>query len=186
MLILASRSPRRSELLRAAGLDFTVRAADVDESILEGELPQRYVLRLAKKKALAVPAEDGLEFVLAADTTVALDTEIFGKPRDAADAKAMLEKLSGRCHEVFTGVCLRNSSRILTRSACTRVWFAPLTPTEIDEYVRSGEPMDKAGAYAIQGLASRYIERIDGSYSNVVGLPVDLVYRMIQELRTGA
>ena len=181
MLILASQSPRRSELLRAAGLDFVVRPVDIDESVHPGEAPDRYVVRVAQKKALASSLADG-DIVLAADTTVAVGTEILLKPRDAADARDMLEKLSGRCHEVYTGVCLRTSGCVITESACTRVWFAPLSAAEIDEYVRSNEPMDKAGAYAIQGLASRYIQRIDGSYSNVVGLPVELVCRMLKQL----
>jgi septum formation protein len=178
MLVLASRSPRRSELLRAAGLEFTIRAMEVDESVQEDELPRDYVLRLAEKKALAVAMQSG-EVVLGADTTVAVGSEILGKPRDEEDARRMLEKLSGRRHEVFTGVCLRSEGRIETRTACTGVWFNILTPDEINAYVLSGEPLDKAGAYAIQGLASKFIPRIDGSYSNVVGLPVDLVYRML-------
>ena len=119
--------------------------------------------------------------ILAADTTVAVGNEILGKPRDDEDARRMLEKLSGRRHEVYTGVCLRSERMIHTEVACTGVWFEALSKTEIDDYVRSGEPLDKAGAYAIQGLASKFIPRIDGSYSNVVGLPVDLVYRMLKE-----
>ena len=181
MLILASRSPRRSELLRAAGLEFEIRVAEVDESVEGGESPLAYVERLAEKKALAVAMHPG-EVILGADTTVAIDGEILGKPRDDEDACRMLAKLSGRRHEVHTGVCLRNGGRVRTRSASTGVWFEELTTAEIEEYVRSGEPSDKAGAYAIQGLASRFIPRIDGSYSNVVGLPVDLVYRMLREL----
>ena len=177
-LILASLSPRRAELLRAAGMEFTVRAVEVDESVEEGESPKRYVLRLARVKALAVDLHPG-EMVLAADTTVALDEEILGKPRDDEDARRMLQKLSDRRHEVYTGVCLRTGQSVETDFAVTSVWFNPLTAAEIEAYVRSGEPHDKAGAYAIQGLASRFIPRIDGSYSNVVGLPVDLVYRLL-------
>jgi septum formation protein len=180
MLILASRSPRRSELLRAAGLEFTIRATDVDESVWGEELPGEYVRRLAEKKALAASVRAD-EVILAADTTVALGNEILGKPRDAEDARWMLEKLSGRRHEVYTGVCVRSERTIHTEVACTGVWFEALSEAEIDDYVRSGEPLDKAGAYAIQGLASKFIPRIDGSYSNVVGLPVDLVYRMLKE-----
>jgi septum formation protein len=122
------------------------------------------------------------ELILAADTTVAVENEILGKPLDDEDARLMLEKLSGRPHEVYTGVCLRSDQTRKTQVACTRVWFEVLTRAEIDAYVRSGEPLDKAGAYAIQGLASKFIPRIEGSYSNVVGLPVDLVYRMLREL----
>jgi septum formation protein len=180
MLILASRSPRRTELLRSAGLEFTVRAMEVDESIEGDESPHSYVQRLAEKKALAVAVQPG-ELILAADTTVALGDEILGKPLDDEDARRMLQKLSGRRHEVYTGVCLRSAGIVNTRVACTGVWFDTLSPSEIEAYVRSGEPLDKAGAYAIQGLASKFIPRIDGSYSNVVGLPVDLVYRMLKE-----
>jgi septum formation protein len=184
MLILASRSPRRSELLRAAGLDFAIRAMEVDESVESGELPSAYVLRLAKKKAQAVDIQPG-EVILAADTTVAIGDEILGKPLNDDDAREMLRKLSGRRHEVFTGVCLRNQTTTLAEVACTGVWFDTLAPHEIDAYVQSGEPLDKAGAYAIQGLASKFIPRIDGSYSNVVGLPVDMVYRMLKALTNG-
>jgi len=180
MLVLASRSPRRTELLRAAGFDFVVRAMDVDESVQPEESPRAYVLRLAQKKALAVDLGPS-EVVLAADTTVALGTEILGKPCDQEDARRMLEKLSGRRHDVYTGVCLRSQKKVSIEVASTGVWFETLSPAEIEAYVRSGEPIDKAGAYAIQGLASKFIPRIDGSYSNVVGLPVDLVYRMLRE-----
>jgi septum formation protein len=180
MLILASQSPRRTDLLRAAGFTFTIRAMEVDESVEGDEIPHHYVRRLAEKKARAVALQPS-EVILAADTTVALGNEILGKPRDDQEARQMLEKLSGRRHEVFTGVCLRSETTTRTEVACTGVWFDPLTPAEIDSYVRSGEPLDKAGAYAIQGLASKFIPRIDGSYSNVVGLPVDLVYRMLRD-----
>jgi len=179
MLVLASRSPRRSELLRAAGVEFTVRVLDVDESVEPGESPIAYVKRLAEAKACAVDMHDG-DVVLAADTTVALQNEILGKPLDDEDARRMLRKLSGQMHEVHTGVCIRNSQEMRSAVATTRVWFSSLTSGEIDAYVASGEPSDKAGAYAIQGLASKFIPRIDGSYSNVVGLPVDLVYRMLR------
>ncbi len=181
MLILASRSPRRAELLTAAGIEFTVRAADIDETLHDGEAPDTYVLRVAEEKAAAIScsAEDT---ILAADTTVAIGSEILGKPADARDATRMLNLLSGRRHDVITGVCLRNGNRILRESCSTAVWFAPLSADEIAWYVASGEPMDKAGAYGIQGLASRFIERIEGSWANVVGLPVALVYRMIGEL----
>jgi septum formation protein len=180
MLILASRSPRRSELLRAAGIEFQLRTMDVDESVESGESPVAYVQRLAEKKARAVEIRPG-EVILGADTTVALGDEILGKPEDDDDARRMLARLSGRRHDVHTGVCLRTARGVTTRVATTGVWFDPLTPAEIDAYVRSGEPRDKAGAYAIQGLASRFIPRIEGSYSNVVGLPVDLVYRMLRD-----
>ena len=173
--MLASQSPRRSEILRQAGIPFTVRVAAVDETPLEGEKPEEYVVRLAELKALAVPAAPD-ETVLAADTTVVIDGEMLGKPADAAGARRMLERLSGRQHEVITGVCLKRGVEVVRDCAATKVWFAPMSAREIEEYVASGEPMDKAGAYAIQGLASKFIEKIDGCYFNVVGLPVALVF----------
>lgn len=178
MLILASRSPRRAELLTAAGIDFTVRVADIDETPRAGEAPEDYALRLAREKASAVDASEK-ETVLAADTIVVLDGEIMGKPRDASDARRMLTALSGRRHDVITAVCLRSGEEAHAEAVVTGVWFAPLTDAEIDWYVASGEPMDKAGAYGIQGLASRFVERIEGSYSNVVGLPVAVVYQLL-------
>lgn len=181
-LVLASRSPRRAELLRAAGIDFTLRVADIDETPLPAEPARDYVLRLAQEKALAVAADPG-EIVLAADTTVVLGAEILSKPTTAADAARMLRALSGQKHEVITGICLKHADRLIRDLASTAVWFAPLSGVEIADYVASGEPMDKAGAYGIQGLASRFIDRIDGSYSNVVGLPVALVYRRLRDLR---
>ncbi len=183
MIVLASKSPRRAELLAAAGFEFSVRAADIDETPLPAEQPRDHVLRLALEKAAAVSA-DGLETVLAADTIVVLNGEILGKPRDRADAVRMLTALSGRRHEVVTGVCLRRGGQTIVEASSTTVWFMKMTPGEIEWYVDSGEPMDKAGAYGIQGLASRFVTRIEGSYSNVVGLPVDLVQRMLRELGT--
>ena len=180
ILILASASPRRAELLRAAGVSFTVRAADIDEACRPGEPAADYVLRLAGEKAEAVARGD--ELVLGADTTVVIDGEIVGKPTDAADAARMLRALGGRWHEVLTAVHLRRGSQIRAEVAITRVKFAPLSDEEIKWYIASGEPFDKAGAYAIQGYASLFIERIEGSYSNVVGLPVQLVYQLAREL----
>jgi len=179
MLVLASQSPRRAEILRQAGIPFTVRAADVDESVLAGENPADYVRRLAKAKAYAVEC-NGDETVLGADTTVVIDGEILAKPADVSDARRMLERLSGRRHEVLTGVCLRRGAAASCECVATGVVFAPLSPSEIAAYVASGEPMDKAGAYAIQGLASKFVERIEGDYFNVMGLPVALVYRMLR------
>jgi septum formation protein len=176
MLVLASQSPRRSEILRQAGIPFTVRVAAVDETPLAGEKPEEYVVRLAELKALAVPAGPD-ETVLGADTTVVIDGEMLGKPANAADARRMLERLSGRQHQVITGICLKRGGEVVREYAVTKVWFAPMSAREIEEYVLSGEPMDKAGAYAIQGLASKFVERIDGCYFNVMGLPVALVYR---------
>jgi septum formation protein len=177
-LVLASRSPRRSELLKAAGFEFTVRVADIDETPRNGEAPRDYVLRVAEEKARSVAAGDD-EVVLAADTTVVLGNEIMGKPIDAADAARMLRALAGRRHEVITAICIGRGARVTCEIASTAVWFAPLSEAEIADYVASGEPMDKAGAYGIQGLASKFIDRIDGSYTNVVGLPVALTYRLI-------
>jgi septum formation protein len=181
-LVLASRSPRRAELLTAAGIPFVVRVADIDETPRPGEAPRDYVLRLAEEKARAIRLEDG-EIVLAADTTVVLDTEILGKPADAADAVRMLSGLAGRRHDVLTGICLmRRDGWLALDVASTGVWFSAMSGQEIANYVASGESLDKAGAYAIQGLASRWVERIDGSYTNVVGLPVALVHRMLRDL----
>jgi septum formation protein len=179
MLVLASRSPRRGEILRQAGIPFTVRAADVDESVLTGEPPEEYVQRLACAKARAIASAPG-EIVLGADTTVVVDGEILGKPADAADARRMLALLSGRSHRVLTGICLRRGAEAIRDCAATTVVFAALTQSEIDEYVASGEPLDKAGAYGIQGLASKFVERIEGDYFNVMGLPVALVYRRLR------
>jgi septum formation protein len=180
MLILASASPRRAELLRAAGINFIVRAADVDETIQPRESPDEYVLRLSREKALAVARDD--ELTLGADTTVVINREIAGKPVDAEDARRMLGALSGQWHEVLTGVTLARADRVLSDIATTRVKFAELSEAEINWYVATGEPVDKAGAYAIQGRAALFVERIEGSYSNVVGLPVQMVYRLAREM----
>lgn len=177
-LILASASPRRSELLRAAGYDFVVRVADVDEAVRTGESPDSYVRRVAIDKARAAgPRPD--EFVLAADTTVVVDGVILGKPIDSVDAVRMLTLLAGRAHEVLTGVCLLRPADVDVRVAATRVEFLPMSAGEIAWYVASGEPMDKAGAYGIQGRAARFVSRVEGSYSNVVGLPVAVVHEML-------
>jgi septum formation protein len=180
-LVLASRSPRRAELLQAAGIAFTVRVGEIDETPGKGEAPRDYVLRVADEKARAVPATES-EIVLAADTTVVLASMIMGKPADAAEAAQMLRALSGRKHEVLTGICLRHGNYVKHDCAATSVWFVELSEAEIESYVASGEPMDKAGAYGIQGLASKFIERIEGSYTNVVGLPIAMVYRHLREL----
>ena len=179
MVVLASLSPRRSEILRQAGIPFVVRAAPVDETPLDGERPEDYVERLAESKALAVEASPE-ETVVGADTTVVVGGEMLGKPADAADARRMLGMLSGRRHEVMTGICLRQGRTAIRDRAVTAVWFAAMSEQEIAEYAASGEPMDKAGGYAIQGLASKFIERIEGCYFNVVGLPVALVYRYLR------
>ena len=179
-IVLASASPRRAELLRSAGIDFDVQPANVDETILDGEVPIDYVSRLAEAKARLVYELDVRRTVLAADTAVVVDAHILGKPVDETDASRMLRMLSGRSHEVLTAVSIFRPGQIVdTRVDATTVAFAQLSETDINWYVSSGEPMDKAGAYAVQGLASRFVTRIEGSYSNVVGLPVALVYQML-------
>ena len=177
MIVLASGSPRRAEILANAGIAFErIVPRDVDETPAPGEEPRDYVMRLARQKAAAV--EDP-RIVLGADTTVAIDGEILGKPADSADAARMLRLLSGRVHEVLTGICLRGGGEVVD-VASTRVWFAELSAAEIAAYASSGEPLDKAGAYGIQGLASKFVERIEGCYFNVMGLPVALVYRYLR------
>ena len=179
-IVLASASPRRAELLRSAGIDFDVQPADVDETIATGESPNEYVSRLAEAKARLVYERDVQRTVLAADTAVVVDARILGKPQDETDASRMLRMLSGRTHEVLTAVSVFHPGQIVdTRIDATTVEFARLSDTDINWYVSSGEPMDKAGAYAVQGLASRFVTRIEGSYSNVVGLPIALVYQML-------
>ena len=176
-LLLASASPRRADLLRAAGIPFEVVIANVDESLRAGESAEQHVTRLAVAKAAAVASRASGRPVLAADTVVVCGDEILGKPANRNDAIRMLRMLSGRTHVVMTGVCLataENSSRV----ASTTVEFCRLSEAEIAGYVASGEPSDKAGAYAIQGLASRFITSISGSYSNVVGLPIAVVYEL--------
>ena len=180
--MLASASPRRAELLRAAGIAFDVQPADIDETVHDGESPEAYVRRMAEEKARAVQQLRPGCIVLAADTTVVVGSLILGKPADAADARRMLGLLSGRTHEVITGVTVAAGGRLETRVGRTSVEFAAMQPDEIEWYVESGEPMDKAGAYAIQGGASRFITRIDGSYSNVVGLPVAIVWQLLKQL----
>ena len=174
-VILASRSPRRAELLTAAGISFEVLSADIDETPQPDETPAAYVERLAIDKARAVFALRPEARVLGADTTVTIDGQILGKPEDEADARRMLRLLSGRPHEVHTGVALVSGAGVRAAVDTTRVWFSAMTDEDISWYVSTGEPVDRAGAYAIQGLASRFIPRIEGSYSNVVGLPVALV-----------
>jgi len=160
-LILASASPRRAELLRAAGYEFEIVVADVDERVRDGEPPAEYVRRLAAEKSSAVMAADAI--ILGADTTVVVDGEILGKPRDDDEAAAMLRRLAGRHHEVLTGVSIRQGAHEVGRVESTAVWFSVLTKEDIAWYVASGEGRDKAGAYAIQGLPSRFIPRIEGS-----------------------
>lgn len=182
VLVLASQSPRRRELLTAAGIPFIVRVKPVEEVRASDETPDTYVRRLARAKAEA-SWEGRDEIVLGADTVVVLDREVLEKPRDAEDARRMLRLLSGREHTVITGICLRHAGGAEIDSVATAVCFLPLSAEEIDAYVASGEPLDKAGGYGIQGLASKFVERIDGCFFNVVGLPVSRVYRYLQVLR---
>ena len=185
MLVLASASPRRQELLRNAGISFIVQPADVDETPIPGESARDCAERLAREKALKIWRSRPHDVVLGADTVVVIDGEILGKPADAEDAARMLRKLSGREHQVITGVCVAGiragADEAVTGSETTLVTVTAISEEEIREYVATGEPMDKAGAYAIQGIAARWIPRIEGDYSNVVGLPVALVYRMLRK-----
>jgi septum formation protein len=181
MLILASASPRRHELLLAAGIGHVVRPASILEIRLPGEPPAEFVCRIAREKAASVEWGPD-DTVLGADTVVCLENEVFGKPTSDEDAVRMLRALSGRDHWVHTGICILTRNRQLTDLATTKVSFIKLTEHEIQEYTRSEEPRDKAGAYAIQGLASKFISSIQGCYQNVVGLPVSLVYRHLRPL----
>ncbi len=180
MLVLASASPRRQELLRNAGISFEVQPADIPEDALPGEAVKECAERLAREKALAVARQRPQDCVLGADTVVVVDGEILGKPSDAADAARMLRRLSGRVHQVITGVCLVAGGQCSVASETTSVTVSEISEKEIADYIASDEPMDKAGAYAIQGVASCWIPRIEGDYSNVVGLPVALVWRMLR------
>ena len=179
MLVLASNSPRRQEILTAAGIPYIVRAPRIVEDRLPGEHAADYVRRLAAEKAAVIPPNPR-QIVLAADTTVVIEEHILEKPRDPADAARMLRLLAGREHEVMTGICLQTGDRKVVDIANTRVRFAPLSEAEISAYVATGEPMDKAGGYAIQGLASKFIDRVEGCYFNVMGLPISLVYRHLK------
>jgi septum formation protein len=181
-LVLASASPRRAELLRAAGIPFEVFPVEIDERFHPGEKPEHAVARLAQMKAAVAAASQPGAAVLGADTTVVVRGETLGKPADAQDAARMLRLLSGRTHEVLTGIALHYQGRSLVHVEPTRVRMAHLGEAEIEWYLATQEPYDKAGAYAVQGLASRFIEGIDGSYSNVVGLPVASVYELLKEL----
>lgn len=208
MLVLASASPRRQELLRNAGISFTVQPAEVDETPLEGEPAQDCAERLAREKALTVWSTRPHDVVLGADTIVVVDGDLLNKPADADDAARMLRRLSGRQHQVITGICIVRAASsgklpvvsgsggwrgtetsqksgispdVATAHETTLVTMSEISDAEIRDYVASGEPMDKAGAYAIQGVASRWIPRIEGDYGNVVGLPVALVYKLLRD-----
>ncbi len=182
-LVLASGSPRRSEILRAVGWPFEATVPDVDETLRAGEAAEAYVQRLAREKAGRVASARLFGLVLGADTVVVVDGDVLGKPRDAEDAARMLRRLSARTHEVLTGVALvrAETGRSIVGLARTRVRFAGLSDEEIERYVETGEPLDKAGAYAVQGRAALFIEAIEGEYWNVVGLPVRLVYELARD-----
>ena len=180
-LILASASPRRADLLAAAGFAFDVQPVEIDERVLPAELPVVYVARLAIAKAREVARRNSGRPVLGADTAVVVDDRILGKPGNDREAAEMLRMLSGRSHDVLTGVALCLDDREAHEVSRTRVRFLHVSTAEVAWYVASGEPLDKAGGYAVQGLASRFVESIDGSYSNVVGLPVAAVYRLLKE-----
>jgi len=192
MLILASSSPRRRELLTLAGLDFTVEAADLDERIQPGETPAKYVQRLAVEKAQAIwdrnSASDSTGaplIVLGADTTVVHDGEIMGKPADQAEARRMLEALSGRTHQVLTGIAAVTRAGVVSEVEITQVFFDLIGEQELVRYLASGEPLDKAGAYGIQGYAARWIPRIEGCFFNVMGLPLARTMALLAKAEAG-
>jgi len=185
LILLASASPRRSELLRQIGVDHVVRPIEIDESTLSGEAPAAYVLRLADAKARALRdrlPEEERRPILAADTTVALDGEILGKPRDAGEAHSMLERLSGRTHQVHTAVSVLHGGVANARLSSSDVSLRPLSSREIDWYWGTGEPLDKAGAYAVQGHAAVFIRHLSGSYSGVMGLPLFETWELLAPL----
>ena len=184
-LVLASRSPRRAEILAAIGWPFEAVAANIDERRFEFETAVPYVRRLAQTKAETVARDLSTGLVLGADTVVLVDEQILGQPSDAEDARRMLKLLSGRWHEVLTAVAILHAgeNRSVIDQEKTRVRFAEMSDNEIDWYVETGEPMDKAGAYAVQGGAAFSIEEIQGDYYNIVGLPVRLVYRLVRKIQ---
>jgi septum formation protein len=184
-LILASASPRRAELLRDAGIAFRIEVSNLEEAREPGEAPRAYAERLARDKARVVAQRFPGDQVLAADTIVVVGDAVLEKPADAVDAARMLRELSGRAHEVTTGVCLVVHRKEDVRSETTRVFFRELSEKDIAGYIATGEPMDKAGAYAIQGGAARWVENIEGDYNNVVGLPVALVTQMLRDAKLG-
>ena len=180
--VLASSSPRRQELFKLLQTDFQVVPSHVDESVLAGESPETLVVRLAREKALAVQVRYPAARIVGADTVVVCDREILGKPASYDAGRSILRKLSGRTHQVLTGMCLLHMDTTFVECSTTDVIFCHLTDLEIETYLQSGEPFDKAGAYAIQGLGARFVERIDGCYFNVVGLPVPKLYQMMKRL----
>ena len=183
LIILASNSPRRQELLRQIGIAFRTIPSDADEAILPGESPEKYAVRVALDKASSVAARTDSGIVIGADTIVVVGDEILGKPADARDAARMLTMLSGKMHRVITGLAIVDASTtaVKTASAVTRVWFYDMTPEAIESYVATGEPLDKAGAYGIQERGALFVERIDGCYFNVVGLPLSLLAGLLRD-----
>ncbi len=181
-IILASGSPRRKEILASLGLHFDVRATDVDETLLPGESAFDGAERLARAKAGAASVGSPEALVVAADTLVVLEGQALGKPKDPGDVRRMLAALAGRAHDVVSGVACALGGRIVSGRETTRVGFAPMSPAEIEAYAATGEADDKAGAYAMQGIGGLFVERVEGSPSNVVGLPVRLLYRLAREL----
>ena len=181
IIVLASASPRRKELLAKAGIEFEICAANIPEEPHAGELPVSFAERMAREKAQAVQRLKSNRVILAADTVVAVGDEILGKPCNDEDAQRMLRLLSGKSHKVTTGVCLLGPDFEETRSETTTVTFSQMSDNDIREYVASGEPLDKAGAYAIQGGAARWVKKVEGDYDNVVGLPVTMVVKMLRQ-----
>jgi len=181
-LILASNSPRRRDLLCQIGADFSIDPADVDERVLPNEPPEEYAIRVALDKARIAAVRAGAGMVIAADTIVVIDDEILGKPADAKDAERMLSMLSGKVHSVITGLAVMDAAtgKTLTRTSTTHVWFHLLAPQEIESYIATGEPLDKAGAYGIQERGALLVDKIEGCYFNVVGLPLSLLGEMLR------
>jgi septum formation protein len=179
-LILASASPRRAEILTAVGWEFEKQTTDIDESVFEGETAENYVQRLAAEKAHVIAEKNADALVLGADTTVVIDEKIIGKPKDFDEAGEMIKILSGNWHEVLTGVAVVRNSNTLVDYQRTSVKFAEMNDAEIEFLVQKGKPLDKAGAYAVQEQAALFIEKIEGDYWNVVGLPVNLVYSLVK------
>ena len=180
-LVLASGSPRRAEILSSVGWEFVKAVPDIDESERAGESPDAYVQRLAEEKAAAVSVNFSDSVILAADTTVVIDDQIIGKPTDLDDARRMLKMLSGRWHDVLTGVAIKQNEDIAVGMERTGVKFVEMNDAEIEFLAQMGDPLDKAGAYAVQAQAALFIEQIRGDYWNVVGLPIGLVYRLIKK-----
>ncbi|HEY0242714.1 MAG TPA: Maf family protein [Gemmatimonadaceae bacterium] len=181
-VILASQSPRRRQLLELVGIRHDVRPADIDESVSQGELPERYAERLAREKARTVAANDSSALVIGADTIVVIDELILGKPKDVSDAERMLAMLSGRTHTVMTAVAVCHGDRIASSVEIVDVTFVPLDENQIREYVATGEPMDKAGAYGIQGYGATIVRRIDGDYFAVMGLSLVRLVALLREI----